>query len=78
MSVDHGYTWYLQRSEENVRSPGTGVTDGCEPPREYWKLKLGPLGKQQLLFFLFCGGGGGGILRLGFLSVALGMLEFVL
>jgi hypothetical protein len=30
MHVYHGHTWYLWKSEEGVRSPGTGVTDGCE------------------------------------------------
>ena len=29
--VGHICVWCLQRSEEGVRSPGTGVTDGCEP-----------------------------------------------
>ena len=37
------YAWYPQRPEEDIGSPGTGVTDGCEPPCGSWKLNLGPL-----------------------------------
>ena len=36
------------RSPEDVRSPETGVTDGCEPPCEYWEPNSGPLQKQQV------------------------------
>ena len=32
-----------QRPEEGVRSPGTEVTDGFEPPHGCWKLNLGSL-----------------------------------
>lgn len=31
----HAYnpsTWYTQRSEEDVRSPATGIIDGCKTP----------------------------------------------
>lgn len=31
MSVHQVHTWYLWRSEENVRFPVTGVTEGFEP-----------------------------------------------
>jgi hypothetical protein len=37
--------WCLGRTEEGVRSPGTGVADGCEPPG-CWELNLGPLEEQ--------------------------------
>jgi hypothetical protein len=33
----------LKRSEEDRRAPGTGVTDGCEPPCGCWELNSGPL-----------------------------------
>jgi hypothetical protein len=29
--------WCLERPEEEIGSPGTGVTDGCEPP---WALRV--------------------------------------
>ena len=31
MCVYHMKAWYLQRSEGSVGSPGSGVTDDCEP-----------------------------------------------
>ena len=34
---------------ESVTSPGTGVTDGCEPPCMCWELNLGPLEEQSVL-----------------------------
>jgi hypothetical protein len=37
------------RAEEGVRSPETGVTDGCEPPCECWELNPGPLKEKQIL-----------------------------
>lgn len=27
--------------EEGVGSPGTGITDACEPPCEFWESNLG-------------------------------------
>lgn len=38
--VHHVGAWCLQRSEEDVRSPGNEVTDGCEPPM--WMLGIKP------------------------------------
>lgn len=38
MCVHSMHVWGLRRSEEGVGSPGTGVTDGCEPPCG-WMLK---------------------------------------
>ena len=29
--VYHVSAWYLQKSEEGIKSPGTGVTDSCKP-----------------------------------------------
>lgn len=34
---------------EDVRSPGTGVTGGCEPPCEGWEQSSGPLQEHQVL-----------------------------
>lgn len=31
------WVWYLQRPEDSIRSPGTGVTDSCKLPCEYWE-----------------------------------------
>jgi hypothetical protein len=39
---------FLQRSEEGVTSPGTGVTDVCKPPCGCWELNLGPLEEQPV------------------------------
>ena len=36
--------------EEGNRSPGTGVTDGCELPFGYWELNLHPLEEQTSTF----------------------------
>ena len=48
----HVHAWYpqrSQRSEESVRSSGTGATDSCEPPYGCWELNLGPLEEQPVL-----------------------------
>ena len=42
----HMYVWYLQRSEEGIRSPGTGVRDGYEGSCGCWELTLS-LQKEQ-------------------------------
>ena len=34
------YPW---RPDEGIKSPGTGVTDGCQLPRECWESNLSPL-----------------------------------
>lgn len=39
----------LVHSEEDMVSPGAGVTGGCESPCGCWVLKLGPLQEQQAL-----------------------------
>lgn len=43
------HAWYLRRSEKSIRSPGTGVTDGCEPPCGCCESNLCPLEEQQML-----------------------------
>lgn len=35
--------WCLWMFEESIRSLGTGVIDGCEPPCGFWKLNQSPL-----------------------------------
>jgi hypothetical protein len=37
-----------QRSEEDVRSPGTGMADDCDPPCVYWELNPGLLQEEAL------------------------------
>jgi len=49
MHVHPVCAWCLRRSEEGIRSPGTGDKEGCEPPCGFWELNLGPLQEQQVL-----------------------------
>lgn len=35
----HLHAWYLCRSHEDLRSPGTGITDGCVSPRGCGEIK---------------------------------------
>lgn len=37
MSVHHMCAWYLWMSEEGTESPGSEITDGCEPLYKHWK-----------------------------------------
>ena len=41
--------WCPQRPEEGTRSPGTGVTDGCDLPYGCWEPISGPLKEQPVL-----------------------------
>lgn len=50
--LPYNSVWYPQRPEENIRSPGPGVPDTCEPPGGCWILKLGPLEEQPVLSHL--------------------------
>ena len=43
LSVYHMHAWSLQKPEEGIRTPGTGVTDGCETPCGCWEFHLGLL-----------------------------------
>lgn len=43
MYVYHVYIQCLQKSEGNIRAPGTVVTDGYVPPCGFWELNVGPL-----------------------------------
>lgn len=43
MSTYYIHAWCLWRQEENIRSPGAGVTDHGELPYGWWELNPGPL-----------------------------------
>jgi hypothetical protein len=49
MYVHHMCAWCPRKSEDSFRSPGMGVTDGCEPLTGSCKLNAGLLRKQQVL-----------------------------
>ena len=38
-----------REAEEDIRSPGTGITDGCKLLCGYWEVNPGPL--EQLVLF---------------------------
>ena len=40
---------YVQRPEDCIRYPGTGVTDDCELPCGCQELNSGPVEEQQVL-----------------------------
>lgn len=42
--------WCLGRLEEDIRSPGTQVTDRCELLFHCWESNSGPQEEQQVLF----------------------------
>lgn len=43
------HAWCPQKPEESIRSPETGVTNGCEPPCRFRNSNMGPLQKQPKL-----------------------------
>ena len=47
--MHHMHAMHPGRSKKGVRSPGAGVTGGCESPCECWELNLGSLQEQQVL-----------------------------
>lgn len=47
--VYYVHAWCPRRPEEGVRSPGTGVTGGCEPPCGCWQPHS-PLQELQVLW----------------------------
>ena len=51
MHVYHMYAWCLKMPEGGIRSSGTGVMDGSEPPCWCWESNLGPLEEQVFFFF---------------------------
>jgi len=49
MPGPHMLAWCMQRLQSDTELPGTGVTDGCEPPCGFWELNPSPLQEQQVL-----------------------------
>ena len=49
MYVDHMHAGDTQRSENDVRSPGTGVINGFELFSVSWEMNPYPLKDQQVL-----------------------------
>lgn len=45
--VHHVHAQCLQRSKEDIESPGTGVTVACEAPCRGWESNPGPLQEQK-------------------------------
>lgn len=43
VSIYHRHAWCLWKTKEGIRSPGAGVTEGCEPPCGCWEQNLGLL-----------------------------------
>ena len=43
------YACVCRGQKRALRSPGPGVTDSCELPRECWKSNSGPLEEQSVL-----------------------------
>jgi hypothetical protein len=49
MHFYHMCTWSLWRSDEGIKSPGTGVTGACEHQYGCWELNPGLLQEQPVL-----------------------------
>lgn len=49
MYVHHVCVLYPLRSEDHVRSPGTGITGSCKMPHGCWELNPGPLQEHKVL-----------------------------
>ena len=49
VSVYHMHAWCSWRPEEDIRSPVSGVMDGCDLPCRHWELNLGFLQEQGVL-----------------------------
>ena len=41
---------YTQKTEQDIRYPGTGVMNSCMLPRGCWEPSPDPLQEQQVLF----------------------------
>lgn len=48
MCMYHVYAWFLQKAEEGLRTPGTGVTHVCVLPHGYLDLNMGLLQEHQV------------------------------
>lgn len=46
--MSQAHVWCPWRPEKGIRSPVTGVMNGCEPPCRFWEPNTGPLGEQQM------------------------------
>lgn len=57
-------------------TPGTGVTDGCEPPYGYWESNVGPLQEQMFSTVGAISWKGGSFISLSS-SLLLGLLMYV-
>ncbi|KAL6035842.1 hypothetical protein STEG23_034826 [Scotinomys teguina] len=49
MFVQHVCAWYPWRPEEDIESPGAGVTGSCELPSGSWELNPGSLREKPVL-----------------------------
>ena len=49
-SVHTVHVWCPWMPEEGIRTPGTGVGEGCELPPELGERNLGPLQEQPVHF----------------------------
>lgn len=45
--VHHMQAYFLRRPEEGIRSPGTGVVNGCDLSCGFWELNVGPLQENK-------------------------------
>ena len=48
MYIHHVHTWCLQKPEQTIRGPQTGVIDGCELPYGCLEPNLGPFQVQEV------------------------------
>lgn len=53
MSMHHLHAWCSWRSEEIIRSLGTGVKDGCETLCGCWEFNLRSSGRMVCALFIF-------------------------
>lgn len=49
MYTYHVHAWRPGTSEEAIKTPGTEITDGCEPRDEPWESNLGLLREPHIL-----------------------------
>lgn len=49
VSMHHIHFWFLEKSEESVRSPVTGIGCSCELQCGHWKSNSGPLVREPVL-----------------------------
>lgn len=54
MYVYYMYAWCPWKTEEDIRSPGTGVTDGCKPPCRFWGTEPGSSARATSAFNHSC------------------------